>query len=136
MNRELININDDDAHYEALKTIMDNDTCKNSLSFPIGSTVSIQYENGGPWMHRIIKQLDNNDHNGRFYIVRVTKTGRLIMHNTMPICNTPISTEQYVWEQTKKETGQLEDIFTETRPVECGRIFNFIYSRFTEACIT
>ena len=47
MNREPININADDEHYEALKSCQDkylkgNDTHKNLLSFPIRSTVAVQ----------------------------------------------------------------------------------------------
>ena len=60
INREPININSKDAQYEALKAhqskyIKENDTHKDSLSFPIGSTVTIQHEDGGPQMHRVIK---------------------------------------------------------------------------------
>ena len=52
MNREPININNDGVYYEALKAhqnkyIKENDTCKDSLSFPIGPTVAIQCEDGG-----------------------------------------------------------------------------------------
>ena len=40
-------------HYEAPKTNQDkytegNDTHRDSFSFSIGSTVAVQYENGGP----------------------------------------------------------------------------------------
>ena len=61
MNREPININNDNAHYEALKVgqnkyIKGNDTDKDSLPFPVGSTISIQHEDGGSWMHGVIKE--------------------------------------------------------------------------------
>ena len=50
MNREPININADDEHCEALKACQDNCnyTFKDSFSFPIGSTVAVQHEDGGP----------------------------------------------------------------------------------------
>ena len=83
---------------------------------PIGSTVAIQYEDGGPWMHRVIEEANKIDHNGRSYTNRVMNTGRLIMQITRHICSTPITTQQYLWEQTKR-TGQLEDIFMKTIPV-------------------
>ena len=52
MNREPIKINNDDAQYEALKAhqhkdVKNNDTHKDSLSFPIGSTIAVQHEDGG-----------------------------------------------------------------------------------------
>ena len=42
---------------------------KDSLSFPIQSTVVRQHEYGGPWMHAVIKETSNSDDNGRSYIV-------------------------------------------------------------------
>ena len=51
------------------------------------------------------------DHQEQSYIIRVMKTGRLITCNKRHICSIPITTEQYLWEQFKKETGWLEDIF-------------------------
>ena len=78
MNREHKNINNDDAQYEALKVhkdkyVKDNDACKDSLSFPIGSTVVVKCEDGGPWIHKVIEGANNSDQNGRSYIIRVTK---------------------------------------------------------------
>ena len=101
----------------------DNDTHKDSLFFPIGPAITIQHEDGGPWMHGVIKEAINSDHNGRFFIIRVTKTGRLIMQNTRHICSTPITTEQYLLEHIKNGTGQFEDIFTKTISVKHGRMF-------------
>ena len=51
MNREPINISNNDVQYQALKArqdkyIKNNDTCKDSLYFPIGSTVAMQDEDG------------------------------------------------------------------------------------------
>ena len=53
--------------------------------------------------HSVIEEANNSDHNGRSYIVRVIKMGRLIMWNTRHICSIPITTEQYHWEQIKRE---------------------------------
>ena len=52
MNRQPININADDECHEALKACLykyheGNDTHKDSISFPIGSTVAVQHEDGG-----------------------------------------------------------------------------------------
>ena len=47
MNREPININNDDAQHEVLKAwqdkkVKDSDPCKDSFFFPIGSRVVVQ----------------------------------------------------------------------------------------------
>ena len=60
MNREPIYINNDHAKYEALKAHQNknskgNDAYKDSLSFPIVSSVAIQHDVGGPWIHGVIK---------------------------------------------------------------------------------
>ena len=64
INREPININTEGEHYEALKAHQDkylkgSDTHKDSLSFPIGSTVTLQWEDGGPWMYGLISETDS-----------------------------------------------------------------------------
>ena len=72
-----------------------NDNHEDSLSFPIRSTVAVQHEDEGPWMHRVFEEANNTDHNGWSYIITVIKTGRHIVHSTGLICRTPITREQY-----------------------------------------
>ena len=53
MNKDPMIINNDEHQYEALKAhqdkyIKENDTSKDSLSFPVASTVAMQHEDGGP----------------------------------------------------------------------------------------
>ena len=72
--------------------------------------------------HMESSETNNSDHNERFYIVRVTQTGRLITQNTRHLQSSLITTEQYLCEQIKKGTGQLEDIFMKTVAVEHGRM--------------
>ena len=86
------------------KYIKDNDTGKDSL-FPEGSTVVMRHEDGGPWTIGIITAANNSDQTERSYIIRVTKMGRLMTWNTRHTCSTPITTEQYIWEQIRKGTG-------------------------------
>ena len=52
------------------------------------------------------------------------ENGRLIMYNMTYICSTPTTTEQYLKEQINRETGQLEDIFMETRFVKQDQVFH------------
>ena len=66
------------------------------LSFSVGSTGAMQCEDGGPWIHGVIEEANNNGHIGRSYIITVMKTGRVITQNTRHICNTPIPPEQYL----------------------------------------
>ena len=54
VNGLAINSNNDNEYYEALvkrqaKNDKNNDTFRNNASFSIGSTVLVQYEDGGPW---------------------------------------------------------------------------------------
>ena len=68
--------------------------------------VAIQHEDGGPWMHSTVEEVNNPDHQGQSYsVTRVMKTGRLIMLNMRHIYSTPSTTEQYLWEGIKKGTG-------------------------------
>ena len=53
MNRKPISIKNDDAQYKTLKAyqvkyVKNNDTCKDSLSIPVGFTVAFHHEDGGP----------------------------------------------------------------------------------------
>ena len=69
MNRELNNINADDDEHVALKSHQDkflkgNDTCKDSLSFPMMSTVTIHQEEGGPCMCRVIEEASSTNYSG------------------------------------------------------------------------
>ena len=52
---------------------------EDSFSFPIGSTGAVQHEDDGPWMHSIVEEMNGSDYKGKSYIIRVMKTGRLIM---------------------------------------------------------
>ena len=63
------------------KSIKCCDTFKDLLSFPIGSTVALQWEDSGPQMHEVITEASSTDLNGWSYIIKVTKMGRLITHN-------------------------------------------------------
>ena len=95
---------------EALKGDQDkyaknSDTYKDSLSFPIRSSVAGNHEKRGTWMHRVSEEANSSDHRGRTYIVRVIKTDRLIMQKIIHINRVPVTTEQYLQEQIKKVTG-------------------------------
>ena len=69
IKREPINFNADDEKYMALKLqqdryVMDNDTCRYSVSFPIGSRAAMQREDGGPWIHGVMVEGNSVECNG------------------------------------------------------------------------
>ena len=39
-----------------------NDTYKDSFYFPKASTVAVQCEDGGPWIHGIVEEMKGTDH--------------------------------------------------------------------------
>ena len=83
VNKEPSSINAND-HYGVLKAYQDkylrgNDTCKESVFFPTGSTVAVHCEGSGLWMHGIVEKVNNIDHNGWYFVISKVKTGRLIM---------------------------------------------------------
>ena len=76
INKEPININNDNVQYEALKVhqgkyVKNTDTCKDLLSFPIGSMVADQHKEGGQWIHGFIKEANKSGHTRRSYIIRM-----------------------------------------------------------------
>ena len=91
MNNKHMNINSDDTQYEVLKAYQDkygkdSDTCKDSLYFSLGSTVTVQQEDGRTWKQRSIKEANKSDQYGRSYVGRVMKMGRLITLLCRAVC--------------------------------------------------
>ena len=81
-------------------------------SIPIGSTVVVQHEDGGPWIHGTIEGKGDHSHNDRSYTIQVTKTGQLISSNSKHVKPTQITAEQYLWDQLDNNIVRdpLEDI--------------------------
>ena len=75
----------------------------------------VQWEDGGPWRHGVIVEMNSINHRGHSYTVWVKKTRRLIMHNMKQIQFTK-STEQKLKEQIRKAEGQVKDVFIYTLP--------------------
>ena len=75
VNRQLINSNnDDDEPYEALVNIQTTndkiyDTSRSSASFSLGSTVVIQWEDGGPWTYGTVVERGDHKHSNRSYMI-------------------------------------------------------------------
>ena len=83
INRLLIGIDNDDEHHKAIikrqtKNDQDKDTSRNFVSLPIGFTVVVQHEDGGPWTYGTIEGMGDHNHHGRSYHICIIKTGRLV----------------------------------------------------------
>ena len=62
---------------------------------PISSTVVVLKENGGPWMHSMVMDHIDSDHNRRSYKIIIMKTGRIVTRSTRLMKTTSIIVEQY-----------------------------------------
>ena len=70
ISRPLIDINNDEEHYEALenrqiKYDKNQGTPRNYVSIPTGSTVVVQHKNGGPWTHCTVEGKGDHNHHKR-----------------------------------------------------------------------
>ena len=74
------------------------------MSIPIGLTVVVQQEDGGPWTHGTVVDKGNHNHHNRSYKLQVTKTGRIITCNRQHIKPTPITAESFLHNQVSKHT--------------------------------
>ena len=78
----MININKDDEYYKDLKSKQETYIKYNDMQkdlFSAGSTLAVQGEDRGLWMHGVILECKSNDHWGLSYWVWVKKTGGIIM---------------------------------------------------------
>ena len=126
MHRKPINIDNDDEHHKSLthrqsKNNQNNDTSKSFMSIPIGSTVVVQQEDGGLWIHGIIIGKNDHNHHNRSYKIQVTNTGRIIMCKRQHIKPTPITTEDYIDYQANKhaKTDPLDAICDSIQKSTC-----------------
>ena len=105
----------------------------NTHFFPIWSIIAVQYEDGVPQIHSTVEEMSDSGHQRQSYIINFIKTGRLIMHNMRHISSTPITREQYLREQIKRD-WMVRDIFTDARSLKWDRVFH-PYTAHT-CCIT
>ena len=86
--------------------------------------MAVQQEDGGPLMQEVTVEGNSTDKNGQFCMAQVTKTDRLITHNTRHIHKAMFMAEQYLRQQNSKGTGWLEDICADTNAIEHSRVSN------------
>ena len=100
INRIPINSDNNDDYYEALvKRHIRNDlnyyTARNYDLFSTGSTVAVQQEDGGLGTHGTVIGRGKHNYNKRYYTIRVTKTGCIIIRNSKHIKTTFITAERF-----------------------------------------
>ena len=81
----------------------------NYASIPIGSTVAVHSEDGGPWTHGTVVGSGDNNHNNRSYMMCITKTGQLATRNRKHIKENPATGGQYLWDQWRENTVDVLD---------------------------
>ena len=100
-----------------MKNDMNHDTPRMYASIPIGSTIVVQCEDGGPWTHGTVEIKGDHNHNDRSYTIWVTRTGWLITSNSKHVKPTQITAKQYLWDQLAKHivTDPLKDILKQLK---------------------
>ena len=73
----------DDKHHSKLvdRQNRNNNTSPVFASFPIGSAVVVQHDDGGPWTHGTIGGTSDHNHYDHAYTIQLTTNGRWITHN-------------------------------------------------------
>ena len=109
MDRKPINIDNDDEHHKNLmhrqgKNDWNNDTSKIFMFIPIGSTLVVQWGDGGLWTHGTVIGKGDHNHHSRSYKIQVTKAGRIITCNRQHIKPTPITAADFLHYHGNKHT--------------------------------
>ena len=112
IDRKPVNVDNDDKHHIELmhrqhKNDTNNDASQVFVSIPIGSTVAVQWDSGGPWTHGMIVGKGNHNYHNQSYKIQVTTTGKIITRNRQHIKPTPITAEEYIHYQALKHTDKL-----------------------------
>ena len=113
VNRPPINSNNDDEYYEVLvnRQIRNDkiyDTSRIYASFSLGSTVVVQWEDGGPWTHGMVVERGDHNHSNRPCIKQI-KSGWVVTRNNKHIKATPTTAKQYLRDQLSKNTTNTVD---------------------------
>ena len=114
VDRKPVSVDNDDVHHRKLihrqsKNNTNNGTSQVFVSIPIGSTVVVQQEDGGPWTHGMIVGKGNHNHHNQSYNVQVRTMGRIITHNRQHIKPTSVTAAEYIHYQAKKHTNRQTD---------------------------
>ena len=119
VDKKPVSVDNDDEHHKKLlhrqgKNAMKNDASQVFVSIPIGSTVVVQWEDGGLWTHGMIVGKGHYNHNNWSYKIQATTTGRIITCNRQHIKPTSVTAEDYMCYQARKhiniQTNPLDTI--------------------------
>ena len=92
----------------------DQDTSPLFSNIPIGSTVAVQYEDGGPWIHGTVVDKGDHNHHDRSYVIQLTTNGRCILRNRWHVRLTTVTADKYIQHQSNKQCNITTDPLTET----------------------
>ena len=105
--------NDDEHHGKRVHRQHKNDTNNDALPvvgfIPLGSTVAVQWEDGGPWTHGMVIGMGDQNHHNQSYTIQITTTGRRITHKRQYVRLTPITIENYICYQATKHANRQTD---------------------------
>ena len=109
INRSPVGTDNNEEHHKAIidrqsTNDKSNDASKSFVSFPIGSTVVVQWEDGGPYTHGSIEAKYDCNHQNRSCKIWITTRGKVVTCNRQHIKPTTISTEHYLQDQLCKQT--------------------------------
>ena len=113
--KPLIEDCDDDLHAKIIKRQKknDNDTAVTFSCIPIGSTVAVQQEDGGPWTHGTVVGTGDHNHHEKSYTIQLTSYGRHITCNRHHIKPMAVRADTYIQYQSAKQHGTRTDPLAE-----------------------
>ena len=94
---------------QAAQNDTNNDASPIFASIPVGSTVAVQQEDGGPWTHGMIVGKGDNNHHDQSYTIQLTTSGRRITCNRQHIRQTSITADSYICYQAMKKANRQID---------------------------
>ena len=111
IDRKLVSLDNNNEHHVKLihRQCKNNDALQVLVSILIGSTVAVQREDAGLWIHGMIVGKGDHNHHNWLYNIQVTNTGKIITHNRQHIKPTCIIEEEYIQDQAKKRTNRQTD---------------------------
>ena len=74
----------------------DKDASPMFAFIPIGSTLAVQWEGGGPWTHGTIVGTGDHSHNDHSYTIQLTTNGRRITCNKQDIKPASVMVDAYI----------------------------------------
>ena len=103
---------DDNCHAKIVERQQknNNNTALTFPCFPIGLTVVVQQEDGGPWTHGTVEGIGDHNHHNKLYTIQLTTNGRSITCNRHHIKPTAVTADAYIQYQLTKQHSTRADL--------------------------